>query len=180
MESQAPVERAFFREHEGATVFFPWGLNHRGYRLTGSDDRKRAGRGVAFLVGGTVAIGVWGGHALHAAIRSEAAGVGEALHSLLGPTVAFALLAAGYALWAWHFVEHLQPSDLQVSRTERIREAAQLAEPWKLALLGVTLVAMGGLVAWLDLRVWWLGAAAAAMGLGFVWWSSVLQRARAG
>jgi hypothetical protein len=87
------MERAFFREaDDGSTVFFPWGLTHRGYQLTD--------------------------------------------------------------------------------------EAAELAEPWKIALIGVVLCGLSAFLTWLQPRAWWLGLLGVALGIGALLWSSLLKRAR--
>ena len=47
MTRERPSDRGFFREAEdGSPIFYPWGLDHRGYRLPGEEERARALRAV--------------------------------------------------------------------------------------------------------------------------------------
>lgn len=178
MPDPNPIDRAFFREaDDGATVFFPWGLTHRGYRLDGERMRARASRGASWLIGATVAVASWAAAALEPALEPESAGPAEALHALALPTAALATVILLYALWAWRFVEGLAESDLQISREERLREAARAVEPWKLALIGGVTCGLGLAVAYLQPHTAWLGLLAVALGIGMVFWSVALRRA---
>jgi hypothetical protein len=174
-----PIERGFFREHCGRVLFFPWGLAHRGYELRGDEDRRRARRSASLLVSGTVGLGVWSGHALHEAFGQEWPGFDLLLRELLVPSLGLLLLLALYAAWAVRFTESLRPSDHRVSREQRLREAAALAAPRKLVLIGLVVGAMGGLLIWLQPGSWWLGSLGVLLGAGLVIWSSLLRRAAA-
>jgi hypothetical protein len=178
VRERQPIDRAFFREAEdGGTVFFPWGLTHRGYRLTDDTARKRASRAASFLVGSAIAIGTWTAYALEAMLESEAAGVPEVLGALAAPGAALLLVFVSYWLWVSRFVERFPESDLQVTREQRLREAAEIAEPWKVALIGVVTSGLSALLIWLEPRVWWLGLLGVALGIGLLLWSSLLKRA---
>jgi hypothetical protein len=178
MPDSQPIDRALFREAEdGTTVFFPWGLTHRGYRLTDDAAKKKATRAGSFLFGSVIAIGTWTAYALQPTL--ESGGAREVLGALAAPGAALLLVIASYFLWASRFVEQFPESDLEVSREERLREAAKLAEPWKLALVGVVTCGLSALLVWLEPKTWWLGLLGAALGVGLVWWSSLLKRAAA-
>jgi hypothetical protein len=173
---QRPIDRAFFREGpDGSTVFFPWGLTHRGYRLPDAIARKRASRAASLMIGSSIAIGGWTAQALQPMLRE--AGAREIPEVLAGPGVALLVVFLVYAAWVTRFVEEFPESDLQVSREERLREAAGLAPPRKVALIGVTLCALSALLAGLQPRVWWLGLLGVALGVGALWWSWLLKRA---
>ncbi len=179
MPKTPPIERAFFREAEdGATVFFPWGLTHRGYRLDGPEARKKASRATSLLLGSVIAIGTWTAHALQPLLQHEAH-AREVLERLAAPGAALVLVLFAYTLWASRFVERFPESDLQVSRDERLREAAALAEPRKVTVVGVVLGGLGALLIRLQPHAWWLGVLAIALGAGMLLWSSVLRRAAA-
>lgn len=176
-DSQPSIERAFLRlDEDGATVFFPWGLTHRGYRLRDEDARRRAVRGASLLVGGTVGIGVWTAHRLQPLLESGSAGVAEVLGTLLAPAGAFAGLLLGYGLWAWRFVEHCPASPLVVSRDERLREAAAFAKPGQVVAIGLVLCGLCGLLFWLQPQAWWLAVAGLVLGIGLVGWGLHLRR----
>ena len=178
MPEQRPIDRAFFREsNDGTTVFFPWGLTHRGYRLTSDTAKKKASRAASFLVSSPVAIGVWTAHALMPIVESEGNGLTEILGVLEAPGIALILVLVSYSLWVSRFVERFPESDLRFSREERLREAAKLVEPWKVALIGVIVCGLSALLIWLQPRAWWLGFLGVALGVGALLWSSLLKRA---
>jgi hypothetical protein len=180
MPEQHPIDRAFFREsNDGATVFFPWGLAHRGYQLTSDTAKKKASRAASFLVSSPIAIGVWTAHALRPIVESERNGLTEILGVLGAPGTALILVLASYSLWVSRFVERFPESDLKYSREERLREAAKLAEPWKVALIGVVVCGLSAFLIWLQPRAWWLGLLGVALGVGALVWSSLLRRAAA-
>jgi len=176
-----PIERAFFRKAEdGTTVFFPWGLTHRGYRLTDPAGRKKASRAASLLISSTLAIGTWTAYALQPLLEPEVRPPAEVLRSLAAPGVALVLVLIAYGLWASRFVERLPESDLQLSREERLREAAALVSPRKVALVGVVTGGLSALLIWLQPQAWWLGGLGIALGAGVLCWSVVLARAAAG
>jgi len=178
MPEQRPIDRAFFRESsDGKTVFFPWGLTHRGYQLTGDTAKKKASRAAAFLVSSPIAIGVWTAHALMPIAESEGNGLTEILGALVAPGIALILVLVSYSSWVSRFVERFPESDLRFSREERLREAARLVEPWKVALIGVVVCGLSAFLVWLQPRVWWLGLLGVALGAGSLAWSSLLKRA---
>jgi hypothetical protein len=174
-----PIERALFREGEdGATVFFPWGLTRRGYRLpVDPAAKRRATRAVSLLLSATLAIGVFTAHRIQPLIGSETTSGAGALLDLLGPPfVALLLVLAGYASWVTRFVEDCPESTLVVSRDDRLREAAALAKPGQLVLIGLVLCAMSALASWLDPRTWWLGGLGMLLGIGLAAWALHLCR----
>lgn len=180
MPDQHPIDRAFFRESDdGTTVFFPWGLTHRGYQLTSNTAKKKASRAASFLVSSSIAIGVWIAYALEPILGSKATGLTEILRVLVAPGAALILVVAWYCLWVSRFVERFPESDLKVSREERLREAAKLTESWKVALTGVIVCGLSTLLIWLQPRAWWLGLLGVALGVGALVWSSLLKRAAA-
>ena len=180
MPEQRPIDRAFFREsNDGATVFFPWGLTRRGYQLTGDTAKKKASRAASFLVSSPIAIGVWTAYALMPIVESEGNGLTEILEVLVAPATVLILVLAAYSLWVSRFVERFPESDLKFSREERLREAAELAEPWKLALIGAVVCGLSAFLIWLQPRAWWLGLLGVALGVGALGWSSLLKRAAA-
>jgi MFS family permease len=180
MPQERPIERAFFREaDDGATIFFPWGLNHRGYRLTDDAAKARATRAASFLISATIGIGVWTAHALQPTFESEGNGLGEVFDAIALPGAAFLLALAAYILWMSRFVERFPESDFRVSREERLREAAELVEPRKIALVGAVLCGLSALLIWLQPHTWWLGLLGVALGIGILLWSAVLRRAAA-
>jgi hypothetical protein len=173
---ELPIDRTIFRESEdGATVFFPWGLPHRGYRLD-----ETASRAVSFLVASVIAVGTWSAYALESIFESEATGLIDVLGVLAAPGAALLLVLISYAFWVSRFVERFPESDLEVSREERLREAAELVEPWKLALIGVVVSGLSVSLIWLQPRTWWIGLLGVAIGVGVLWWSSLLRRAATG
>jgi len=181
MPEQQPIERGFFREaDDGTTIYFPWGLAHRGYQLTDDAAKKKASRAASWLLGSVIAIGTWTAYALQPILESEEAGVSEILGVLAAPAGALALVIVSYALWTSRFVEQFPDSDLQVSREERLREAAEAVEPWKVALIGVVTCGLSVFLIWLQPRVWWLGLLGVALGIGALLWSSLLKRASVG
>jgi hypothetical protein len=180
MPEQQPIERAFFREAEdGTTVFFPWGLTHRGYRLTDDAAKTKASRAASWLIGSVIGIGTWTAWALQPTLESEGAGLTEILDALVAPGAALLLAFVAYSLWISRFVEQFPDSDLKVSREERLREASEVVEPWKVALVGVVLCGLSVLMIWLEPRAWWLALLGVALGLGALRWSSLLKRAGA-
>ena len=174
------MERAFFREtDDGTTVFFPWGLAHRGYQLDAGTSKKKASRAASLLMGSVIGIGTWTAYALQPIFESEEAGLSEILAALAAPGAALLLAIVAYSLWISRFVEQFPESDLKVSREDRIREASELTEPWKVALIGVILCGLSALMIWLQPRTWWLGLLGVALGIALVLWSSLLRRAAA-
>jgi hypothetical protein len=177
MPEQQPMDRAFFREtDDGSTIFFPWGLAHRGYQLTGDAAKKTASRAASFLIGSVIGIGTWVAYALQPILESEEAGLTETLNALATPGAALLFAFASYSLWISRFVEKFPDSDLKISRDDRLREAAELVEPWKIALIGVFLCGLSALLIWLQPRAWWLGLLGVALGIGALLWSSLLKR----
>ena len=143
----------------------------------GEGARKKASRAAALLVGSTVAIGTWIAYALQPLLEAQASGPTEILRLLLAPGAALVFVGFSYWLWVSRFVEGFPMSDLTVSREERLREAAELSEPWKVALVGVSLVGLSALLVWLQPAAWWLGLLGTGLGLGLVYWGSLLKRA---
>jgi hypothetical protein len=181
MEEQEPIDRAFFRESDdGTTVFFPWGLAHRGYRLTDEGAKEKASRAASFLLGSVIGIGTWTAYALQPIFESEGAGLTETLSALAAPGAALLLALVAYALWISRFVEQFPDSDLKVSREERLREASDAIEPRKVALIGIIICGLSALLIWIQPRTWWLGLLGLALGIGALWWSSLLKRAGSG
>lgn len=179
MAEPAPIERAFFREApDGATVFFPFGLDRRAYRLPDEAARRRAERAASLLFGAVFAVATWAAYALQSVFESPDATLADGLRALVAPGTGLLVALLTYGLWAARFVEPLPEVQLHVSREERLREAAALVDPRQLTLAGVLLAGMSGLVAWLEPRGWWLAALGVAAGLGLVWWSHVLRRHR--
>jgi hypothetical protein len=180
VQQERPIERAFFREAEdGTTIFFPWGLNRRGYRLTDDAAKARATRAASFLITATIAIGVWTAQALQPLLESEGNGLAEVLGAVALPGAALLLALVGYTLWISRFVERLPESDFRVSREERLREAAELVAPWKIALVGGVFCGLSALLIWLQPHTWWFGLLCAALGIGILLWSAILRRATA-
>jgi hypothetical protein len=180
VQQERPIERAFFREAEdGTTIFFPWGLNRRGYRLTDDAAKARAMRAASFLITATIAIGVWTAQALQPLLESEGNGLAEVLDAVALPGAAFLFALVGYTLWISRFVERLAESDFRVSREERLREAAELVAPWKIALVGAVFCGLSVLLIWLQPHTWWFGLLCMALGIGILLWSAILRRAAA-
>jgi hypothetical protein len=178
MPEQQPFERGFFREaDDGTTVFFPWGLTHRGYQLSDEAAKKKASRAASLLIGSVIGIGTWIAHALQSILEFEEADLAEILVALAAPGAALLLAFVSYWLWISRFVEQFPDSDLKVSRDERLREAAELVEPWRIALIGVVICGLSALLIWLQPRAWWLGLLGVALGIGALLWSSLLKRA---
>jgi len=178
VSQEPPIERAFFREDEtGSTVFYPWGLAHRGYRLPDGDAKAKASRAASLLMASTIGVGTWIAYALQPFLEPDAGGFDEVLASLVAPAIVLALALLGYALWASRFTERMAESSLQVSREDRLREAAELAEPWKLASIGIALCAISAFLIGVQPHVWWAGLLGVALGLGLLAWSAVLRRA---
>lgn len=178
MLDQPPIDRAFFREAEdGTTVFFPWGFTHRGYRLTSAGDRKKASRAASILISSTIAIGTWTAYVLQPLLESETGDPAQILRALVAPGAALALVIFGYWLWVSRFVERFLESDLKVSREERLREAAELASPRKVALIGVIMCGLSAFLIWLQPHAWWLGLLGILLGAGTLFWSSLLKHA---
>jgi hypothetical protein len=180
MPEQQPFERAFFREAEdGTTIFFPWGLAHRGYQLTDEAAKKKASRAASFLLGSVICVGTWTAYALQPILESEKAGLSEILNAFAAPGAALLLVLVSYSLWIMRFVERFPDSDLKISREERLREASAVVDPWRVALIGVVICGLGTLLIWLQPRAWWLGLLGVALGIGALLWSSLLKRAAA-
>jgi len=179
VEEREHIERAFFREAEdGTTVFFPWGLAHRGYRLTGEGAKEKASRAASLLLGCVIGVGTWIAYELQPILDSEEAGFAEVLNSLTAPVIVLFLALVAYALWVSRFVERFPDSDLRVSREERLRDASDAIEPRKVALFGSATCGMSALVIWIQPRSWWLGLIGVVMGIGALFWSSLLKRAK--
>ncbi len=179
-EQPSPLERGFFREAEdGASVFFPWGLTHRGYRLPDLAAKRRATRAVSLLYASATGIGVWTAHALQPLLQDTAPSFERVLEVAALPAAALVSVLACYWLWVTRVVERCPASDLAVSREERLREAARLAPPWKILAVGVVLCALSAVVVWLRPATFWLTGLGAVFGLGIVAWSRVLARAAA-
>ena len=81
-----------------------------------------------------------------------------------------------YALWVSRFIEDFPESDLRISREERLREAAAVVKPGKLAAVGLSVAGASLLIVWLEPRSWWLGLLGIATGGGLVFWSLLLKR----
>lgn len=178
MEEREPIERAFFREaDDGTTIFFPWGLAHRGYRLTGEGAKAKASRAASWLLGSVIGVGTWIAYALQPILDLEEAGLTDVLSSLAAPLTVLLLALVAYALWVSRFVEQFPDSDLRFSREERLREASDAVEPRKVALIGIATCGMSALLIWIQPRSWWLGLLGVALGIGALYWSSLLKRA---
>jgi hypothetical protein len=181
MVQQPPIERAFFRETEdGATVFFPWGLTHRGYQLADQGARKKASRAASMLFSSAIGIGTWTAYRLQPLLESEGHGPREILWVLFAPGAALLLVVLSYWAWVSRFVEGLPESDLKISREQRLRDAAELAGPRKVALVGVSLSGLSAFLIWLEPHAWWLGSIGVVLGLGALFWSHLLERAETG
>jgi len=179
MPEQQPMERAFFREaDDGSTVFFPWGLAHRGYQLADEAAKQTASRAASLLIGSVIGVGTWIAYELQPIFESGEAGLTETLNALVAPGATLLFAFVLYSLWISRFVEKFPESDLKISRDERLREAAELAEPWKISLIGVVLCGLSALLTWLQPRAWWLGLLGVALGIGALFWSSLLKRAK--
>jgi len=180
VSDQPPIDRAFFREGEGGTtVFFPWGLTHRGYQLSDPGARKQASCAASILVGSTIAIGTWTAYALQPLLKSAESEPTEIFRALIAPGAALLLVVFSYWLWVSRFVERFPESDLRVSREERLREAAQLTSPRKIAMIGVITCGLSAFLIWLQPHAWWLGLLGIALGIGALYWSLLLKRAAA-
>lgn len=130
MDERESIERAFFRKAEdGSTVFFPWGLAHRGYRLTDERAKEKASRAASLLLGSVIGVGTWIAYELQPILDSEEAGFAEILAGLTAPVTVLLLALVAYALWASHFVEPFLDSDLRISREERLRGASDAIDP---------------------------------------------------
>ena len=181
MPEQPPIDRAFFREAEdGATVFFPWGLTGRGYRLTGESSKKRASRAASLLVTTPIAIGTWIAYELESTFESDTTGLADILAALAAPASVLLIVLVSYYLWVLRFAEDFPESDLRVSREERLREAAEVVKPAKLALIGVGVAGASSFLIWVEPRSWWLGLLGVAVGVGLLIWSWQLKRAADG
>jgi hypothetical protein len=177
MSDQQPMERAFFREaDDGTTVFFPWGLTHRGYQLPDEAAKNKASRAASLWLGSVMGVGTWIAYALQPIFDSEEADLAGTLNALAAPALALLFAFVAYALWISRFVEQFPDSDLQVSRDERLREAAEAVQPWKIALIGVVFCGLSALLIWIQPRTWWLGVLGIALGFGMLLWSSLLKR----
>jgi len=179
VEEREPIERAFFREAEdGTTVFFPWGLAHRGYRLTDARAKEKASRAASSLLGCVIGVGTWIAYELQPILESEDTGLAEIFNGLTTPVTVLLLALAAYALWASRFVEPFPDSDLRVSREERLRGAADAIEPRKIALFGSATCGMSALLIWIQPQSGWLGLLGVAVGIGALCWSSQLKRVK--
>jgi hypothetical protein len=176
-----PIDRAFFRTaDDGTTVFFPWGLTHRGYRLPDDAAKRRASRAASMLLAAVMASAIWAGEMLKPIARSDGTGLADIAGGLVWPGAALLLAVLSYAWWASRFVEHFPESDLQVSREERMREAARLADLRKITVVGVVLCVLSAVLVWLQPTTWWLGLLGMALGLLALEWASLLRRAAVG
>jgi len=179
-ETASPLERGFFREgDDGAAVFFPWGLEHRGYVLPDEAAKRRARRAVSLMVFAVLAVSAWAAEALRPFVEPGASPPGSLVWALAWPLAALGAVVGVYALWVSRLAERFPESDLRVSRDARLREAALLAPPWKVGLVGLATVAMSVLLVWLDPRAMWLGLAGALTGGALVLWARALQRVAA-
>jgi hypothetical protein len=176
MAEPSAVDRGFFRTAEdGTTVFFPWGFDHRGYRLPDPEARKRASRAVSLLFAAAIAIGTWAASLLEPFLEEGSGSASEILGALALPGAVLAAAFAAYWLWVTRFVETLHESDLRVSREERLREAAAAAEPRKLAGVGLVLCGLSALLIGLQPHAWWLGLLGIVLGAGLTLWSRRLR-----
>jgi len=170
------IDRAFFREApDGTIVFFPWGLARQGHRLPDEAARRKAARAVSLLVAAAVATGAWAASALQPFVEREGQ-AGALLGALARPLAALALALVVYALWAARFVEALPASDLRVSREERLRDAAAVADPRIVALVGAATCGLGAFALAQRPHAWWLGGLGIALGAGALRWSRVAAR----
>lgn len=180
MAKPPPIERAIFREApDGSTVFFPWGLARKGYRLPDAASRRKAQRAASLLVGCTLAIGTWTAYRLEPLLDPEAgAGAKDWLGELLVPAALLAAAILVYAVRVGRLVEGAQESDLRVSREAQRREAAELVNLRELTLAGAALAGMSGVALFLAPHAWGLGAIGVALGSGLVVWSFLLRRTK--
>lgn len=103
----------------------------------------------------------------------------RSLRVLSAPGAALLLVMLSYWLWVFRFVEGLPASDLTVSREERLREAAELTSPRKVALIGTIVCGLSALLIWLQPTAWWLGLLGIALGVGALFWGFLLRRVAA-
>lgn len=179
MSQPAPIDRAFFRRSpEGATVFFPWGLAHRGYVLPDAAARKRAARAVAAVCGATAALGTWVAHRLVPLVEAESASAGDVTKALAAPLAGLAVVLLAYTSWARRLAERFPASDLQVPREERLREAAHAVAPWQVTAIGIVVCILSALLAWLRPQTRWIALLGVVVGLGTACFGVVLQRHR--
>lgn len=177
MKQADAIDRGFFRQVEnGSTVFFPWGLSHRGYVLPDSESEVRARRVVSCFLASVVGIGVWAGHVLAERFEDASPTLPELSAALALPGGLLLMTVAVYAAWAMRFVERCAPSDLQLPRETRLREAAELAEPRKLGWAGLALVLLGAVLWWFKPNTGWVSLLAIAIGIAAVVGSVHLDR----
>jgi hypothetical protein len=129
-------------------VFFPWGLSHRGYVLPDFASATRPRRVVSCFLVSAIGISVWAGHTLAERFEDTPPTLSDLGSALVLPGSILLVILAAYAAWSTRFVERCAPSDLQLSRENRLGEAAELAEPRKLGLAGSVLAVLGALLWW--------------------------------
>lgn len=169
MKGSQAIERGFFRQVEdGVTIFFPWGLSHRGYSLPDCASETRARRVVSFFLASVIGISGWAGHLLAERFGDVPPTLPDLGSALAFPGLVLLATIAAYAAWAMRFVERCSPSDLQLSRETRLREAAERAEPRKLGLAGSVLAILGALLWWLKPSSTWVSLPAIALGIALV------------
>lgn len=176
-ERPDPIEHGFFRRGpDGELLFFPWGHSGRGYRVPDEAGRRIASRAVRLLMGGILAVGGWGGHAMLRAFEEGDGSPAAAARALAAPGVGLAVVLLAYALGVARLVERFPSSDVRVDREARLREAAAVAEPGKLVLAGAATAALSALLIALEPRSWWLAGLGVATGVGMVVWGRILAR----
>ncbi|MDX1648725.1 MAG: hypothetical protein R3263_02620 [Myxococcota bacterium] len=172
-----PVEHGFFRKGpDGRLVFFPWGLSGRGYRVPDAAGERKATRAVRLLIGAILAVGGWGGHALVRAFEDGDVSPAAAARALAAPGAALAAVLVAYAVGVARLVERFPDSDLRVDREARLREAAAVAQPGRVALAGAATAAVSALVVVVEPRAGWLATLGVATGVGMVVWGWRLLR----
>lgn len=169
MKQSEAIERGFFRQAEnGAVVFFPWGLSHRGYVLPDFASETRARRVVSFFLASVIGISVWTGHVLAERFEDMPPTLPDLGSAIVLPGLILLAAITAYAAWATRFVERCSPSDLQLPRETRLREAAELAEPRKLGLAGSVLAVLGALLGWFKPSTAWVSLPAIVLGIAVV------------
>jgi hypothetical protein len=171
-----PLEKALFRTtDDGRLIYFPWGLTSRGFRLPDADAKKPAIRAASILLVAVLAIATWTAEVLQPFLEAEPSQAFSG-RALIGPTIALAVVVVGYYWWTARYVEDLPESSFKISRQERLREAARLAEPWKVVAVGAITVVLSLLLVWLRAGAAWLGLAGFLVGVGLIWWGLLLKR----
>ncbi len=161
----------FRQDPSGATVFFPWGVAYRGYRLPDEVAKRRALKAVSMLTASTVAVGVWTAHLLQPLVGSDPPPFGETAQTLAAPLGCLGAALLAYYTWMVRCIESLPESGLQVSKEEQLRQAAKLGVPRKIGVIGVTLTGLSGLLCWIRPEAWWMGVIGVACGLGLIAWA---------